>query len=517
MMLNERKAFMKYMKSAVIAAVMTAALLLCACTKEDNKITSLGQLDEKGNVIAIATSTPEANKVMKEFTQARTESYTDIFPAYQEVSTGKVDACISQRIQMERAIEHGVSGVRILDETYCDNTVAIAVSRKTKIPDLQGRINQFLKEKREDGTLDDMYKRWAVDENYVMPNIPPADDPQYVIAVATTGTIEPWSFYEGTSLSGYDIELARRFASWLGADLQFKVYDFGGVISAAQSGDADCVMSNLYYMPEYEEALDFSDPVMTVEVTAMVKDSGAAKTEEGFLPWIKNSFERTFLTEERWKLFVSGAVTTLIITAASILLGALLGFIAYNISRGGGRAAEALTRFAVWLVQGMPAVVLLMLLYYVVFGSVTISGTIVSVMGFALIFGATVYERIKNGLATIGSGQTSAAYSLGYSDRKAFYRILLPQAMPFILAPLRGDMSALLKATAVVGYIAVQDLTKMADIVRSRTYDALFPLISIAVIYFILEALLNLIAKRVEPMFDPKRRKREDILKGVKH
>ncbi|MBR0379475.1 MAG: ABC transporter substrate-binding protein/permease, partial [Mogibacterium sp.] len=510
------KAFLKCTKIAAAAAVMTAALLLCACAKGDDDITSLDQLDEKGNVVAIATSTPEANKVMKEFKQAEFVSYTDIFPAYQEVSTGKVDACISQRIQMERAIEHGVSGVRILDETYCDNTVAIAVSRKTEIPDLRDKINQFLNEKKEDGTLDDMYQRWAVDENYVMPDIPPAEDPQYAVTVATTGTIEPWSFYAGTGLSGYDIELAKRFASWLGAGLQLKVYDFGGVISAAQSGDADCVMSNLYYMPEYEEALDFSDPIMTVEVTAMVKDHGSAKNEEGFLPYIKNSFKRTFLAEDRWQLFVSGAVTTLIITAASIVLGALLGFILYNMSRSGGRAADALTRFTVWLVQGMPAVVLLMLLYYVVFGSVTIPGTVVSVMGFTLIFGATVYQRLKEGIAAIDIGQTRAAYALGYSDRKAFFRIVLPQAMPFILVPLRGDMGALLRATAVVGYIAVQDLTKMADIVRSRTYDALFPLISIAVIYFILEAVLNLIADRVEPMVDPKRRKREDILKGVK-
>ena len=514
--MDGRKAFLKCTKIAVAAAVMTAALLLCTCAKGDDDITSLDQLDEKGNVVAIATSTPEANKVMKEFKQAEFVSYTDIFPAYQEVSTGKVDACISQRIQMERAIEHGVSGVRILDETYCDNTVAIAVSRKTEIPDLRDKINQFLNEKKEDGTLDDMYQRWAVDENYVMPDIPPAEDPQYAVTVATTGTIEPWSFYAGTGLSGYDIELAKRFASWLGAGLQLKVYDFGGVISAAQSGDADCVMSNLYYMPEYEEALDFSDPIMTVEVTAMVKDHGSAKNEEGFLPYIKNSFKRTFLAEDRWQLFVSGAVTTLIITAASIVLGALLGFILYNMSRSGGRAADALTRFTVWLVQGMPAVVLLMLLYYVVFGSVTIPGTVVSVMGFTLIFGATVYQRLKEGIAAIDIGQTRAAYALGYSDRKAFFRIVLPQAMPFILVPLRGDMGALLRATAVVGYIAVQDLTKMADIVRSRTYDALFPLISIAVIYFILEAVLNLIADRVEPMVDPKRRKREDILKGVK-
>ena len=496
---------------------MTAAVLLCACVKGDENITSLDQLDENGNIIAISTSTPEANKVMKEFSRASIESYTDIFPAYQEVATGKIDACISQRIQMERAIEHGVSGVHLLDDTYCNNEVAIGLSRKTKIPDLQGKINQFLKEKKEDGTLDDMYQRWVVDENYDMPEIPPAEDPQFALTVATTGTIEPWSFYVGTGLQGYDIELAKRFAAWLGAGLELKVYDFGGVISAAQSGDADCVMSNLYYLPEYEQSLDFSDPLLTIEITAMVKDKGAVKNEDGFWPWLKNSFRRTFLTEDRWQLFVSGAVTTLIITAASLLLGALLGFTAYTICREGGRAANMLTRFTVWLVQGMPAVVLLMLLYYVVFGSVTIPGTIVSIMGFTLIFGATVYERIKEGVASVDIGQTRAAYSLGYSDRKAFFRIILPQAMPFILAPLRGDMGTLLRATAVVGYIAVQDLTKMADIVRSRTYDAFFPLISIAVIYFILEALLNVIADRVEPKADPKRRKREDILKGVDH
>ena len=87
--------------------------------------------------------------------------------------------------------------------------------------------------------------------------------------------------------------------------------------------------------------------------------------------------------------------------------------------------------------------------------------------------------------------------------------------MPHIISPLKGDVTALLKATAVVGYIAVQDLTKMADIVRSRTYEAFFPLIAVAGIYFILEALLNFAVSRIEPAFDPKRRGPDEILKGV--
>ena len=108
-----------------------------------------------------------------------------------------------------------------------------------------------------------------------------------------------------------------------------------------------------------------------------------------------------------------------------------------------------------------------------------------------------------------------AAFSLGYTDRQAFYKVVLPQAMPYVIPPFRGDVKALLKATAVVGYIAVQDLTKMADIVRSRTYNAFFPLISVAVIYFVLEALLTFVINGAEPLFDPKKTRREDRLKGV--
>ena len=78
----------------------------------------------------------------------------------------------------------------------------------------------------------------------------------------------PYSYYVGTELRGYDIELAYRFAAWLGADVVFKTYDFGGIVAAAASGDVDCIMSNLFYSPEKEEAIPFSDPLFDVEITA---------------------------------------------------------------------------------------------------------------------------------------------------------------------------------------------------------------------------------------------------------
>ena len=213
---------------------------------------------------------------------------------------------------------------------------------------------------------------------------------------------------------------------------------------------------------------------------------------------------------------MEGIGTTLLITVLSILFGTALGFGAYMLCRNGNPAANALTRFFVWLVQGMPVVVLLMILYYIIFAKSSVSGTTISVVGFTLVFGAAMYGMLRTGVGAIPKGQTEAAYALGYGNAQTFFRIILPQAVPHFLPSYKGQITALIKATAVVGYIAVQDLTKMGDIVRGRTYEAFFPLIAVAVIYFILAAALTYLVNRLEILINPRRRRKEDILKGVK-
>jgi polar amino acid transport system substrate-binding protein len=169
-----------------------------------------------------------------------------------------------------------------------------------------------------------------------------------------------------------------------------------------------------------------------------------------------------------------------------------------------------------WLVQGMPMVVLLMILYYVIFGSVAISGDVVAVIGFTLTFGSAVFGLLKMGVGAVDIGQYEAACALGYSHRRTFFRIILPQALPHVLPAYRGEIVSLIKATAIVGYIAVQDLTKIGDIVRSRTYEAFFPLIAVTIIYFALEELVGLLVRRIAIGYNPKRRRPEEILKGIR-
>ena len=184
--------------------------------------------------------------------------------------------------------------------------------------------------------------------------------------------------------------------------------------------------------------------------------------------------------------------------------------------RNGNPIANTITRFTVWLVQGMPMVVLLMILYYIIFGNVSISGVPVAIIGFTLVFGASVYGMLKLGVGAVDKGQREAALALGYPDRRVFYRVILPQAIPHVIPVYRGEIVGLIKATAIVGYIAVQDLTRMGDIVRSRTYEAFFPLIAVAVIYFVLSAILTFFVDKLARLFDSKGRSREKILKGVR-
>ena len=727
-------------------------------------------LSQEGIRIGVGNGTVQELLVMEQFPEAEL-FYYDKLNGYSAVAQGKIDAYIYDKKQMELAVANGLQGVRILDQSLGEPTkIAVGISKISSIPNLENQVNRFIRQAKQDGTLDDMYDRWVNRGDFQMPEIAGAASPRYHLVVGTTGDVEPYSFFEGTTVTGYDIELAYRFAAWLGADVELQIFGWDGIVPAVQMGKADLIASNLQVSPERAEELLYSDTLYEEENGIMVRNTGVgANTQtasevrwqdyngkrigvlvgplmedaaaeffpdseyllfnsypdcaaallagkiDGFLgdepgmismhaenpaidyihesltennyafafrkedpesaalcaeldaflakswadgtmeelgeiwlgvdesrkdvdmsgltgengtvrvvttstdmPWsyirdgknvgydidlvvrfcreggyalelgdvdfagripavqsgkydfttdmnvtpereeqvlfsdptahggivlavlasdlvlsapdkqdsagdsgksfldsVRDSFEKTFIRENRWKLFLEGIGTTMLITVLSILFGTALGFAVYMSCRNGNPVANTLTRFFTWLIQGMPVVVLLMILYYIFFAKSSINGTAVAVIGFTLVFGTAVYGMLCAGVGAVPKGQTEAAYALGYGNVRTFFRIILPQAVPHFLPAYKGEIVALIKATAIVGYIAVQDLTKMGDIVRGRTYEAFFPLIAVAVIYFILAAILTFLVGKIEINVNPRRRRKEDILKGV--
>jgi len=151
--------------------------------------------------------------------------------------------------------------------------------------------------------------------------------------------------------------------------------------------------------------------------------------------------------------------------------------------------------------------VLLMLIFYVVFASVDINPVVVAVIAFAFNFGAYVAEIFRTGIEGVDRGQTEAGLAMGFSRLQAFRLVVLPQTVQRILPVYKGEFISLVKMTSIVGYIAVQDLTKASDIIRSRTFDAFFPLVMVAILYFAISWGLMQAIEHLERTTDPKRRR----------
>ena len=506
----------------LLAVLVVVTLLMPRMAWASDEITAKEQLNRPGTTIGISTGDIAERTINAELPQATVEYFDDKFMGYEAVAQGKIDAFAYDQRQMQLSIEAGQKGVRLLDETLDKPTViAIGISGCSHFPHWEQTINQFVADLHADGTLDDMYQRWVIENQETMPQLDLPEHPSEHLVVATSGIVPPYSYYAGDELRGYDIELAYRLAQRLDADVEFMVMDYGAIFASASTGQSDCVMADLQVDDERRESFTFSDPLFEERVGLLVRDASsavgpAADGQDGsWLEGLASSFEKTFVREDRWQLFVKGILTTLLITCLSALLGTLLGFALYLGTRRGGRVARAITDACLWLVRGMPVIVLLMILYYVVLARFKLSGTAVAIVGFALTVGASVFGMLQMGVDAVDPGQYEAAAAVGYTDRRTFFRIILPQALPHVMPSFRQEMIELTKATSVVGYVTVQDLTKIGDIVRSRTYEAFFPLIAVTVIYFVLEGLLAWGLARVERRLDTRRRTPEDILKGV--
>ena len=216
------------------------------------------------------------------------------------------------------------------------------------------------------------------------------------------------------------------------------------------------------------------------------------------------SFHSNIIQENRYLLLLDGLKTTVIISVCATLFGTVLGALVCFMRMSSSRVLSSLAKVYISILRGTPVLVFLMLMFYVVFASVDINPVIVSVIAFGMNFGAYVAEIYRAGINSIDKGQTEAGIAMGFTKVNTFLFIILPQTIQRILPVYKGEFISLVKMTSVVGYIAVQDLTKASDIIRSRTFDAFFPLVMVAILYFFISWFLMLVLEYIERVVDPR-------------
>ena len=204
-----------------------------------------------------------------------------------------------------------------------------------------------------------------------------------------------------------------------------------------------------------------------------------------------DSFYNNLIAEDRYRMILDGLQVTLVITLFAALLGTLLGGLVCWMRMNRRPWLQKVARVYIDIMRGTPVLVMLMLMYYVIMVPVNATGVMVAIVTFGLNTAAYIGEMLRTAIQGIDRGQTEAGLALGFTKRQTFFQIVLPQVVRSVMPVYQGEIISLLKGTSIVGYIAVTDMTRASDLIRSRTFDAFFPLLVTAVIYFFMAWLIG--------------------------
>jgi polar amino acid transport system substrate-binding protein len=491
--------------------------------------------DAKNAKIGVMTGTTGEMIAKERFPQAQIKSFDDIMDAVAAIKSSQLDAIVTAYPTAFQVSKKNPE-LTFLKEPLKDEGSSISLTKGK--PDQLKELNRIIAELKHDGTLEDLKKRWFKPDLTPYQELAvPAIQHGPVLKVGLSATREPLCFVDGNGkITGHDGELARIIAAKLKRPVEFSNMKFMALIPAVVSNKVDLIFG-LTETVERKKSVDFSHsyflnpqvllvrkpassatitPDKSTQVSSVDTQQNSRVTADttttaspSLFKGIAVSFHSNILHENRFLLILDGLKTTVIISILASLAGTLLGALVCFMRMSKKSILAIPAKIYISILRGTPVLVLLMLIFYVVFASVSIDPVFVAVIAFGMNFAAYSAEIFRSGIEGIDTGQSEAGIALGFTRFQTFLHIIMPQMVQRVLPVYKGEFISLVKMTSIVGYIAVQDLTKASDIIRSRTFDAFFPLVMVAVLYFLISWLLLQVLEFFERKCDPKQKNRK--------
>ena len=397
----------------------------------------------------------------------------------------RIDALVCLEPGLDELLE-GNPGFRELPGLSIRDSVCVAF--RLDDPDLAGAFDDFLAEIRADGRMAEMEANWFGPDAARMfyHAHGGAGEPLRVgIEVGQSGL----TVMEDEEETGFEPELMRRFADHLGRPVQFIEMTGTGMVPALASGRVDALVDAITPTRERAQSFRFSRPYYSCDLHLVVLDPD-------YVPEIRRQtlgeVLRTNLVDEgRYKLILKGLWITLLIMFCSVLLGSILGALLCWMLLGKSKALKKFAHSYCELIEGIPIVVLLLFMFYVVFAATPVTAVVVAIITYSLHFAAGACESFHNGIESVPHGQFEGGLALGLTEFGTYRHVVLPQATRQILTLFKGKSVALIENTAIVGFIAIQDLTKVTDLIRTQTYNSRIPLVVVGLLYFLLARLIG--------------------------
>lgn len=491
-----------FVLTALLMLLGTAGLLT-GCGGDsipENTVHSIADL--AGKTIGSQLGTTGYIYAEEEVEGATVEPYNKGADAIQALKQGKLDAVIIDNQPAQEFVTRNDGTLRILEEPFVEEEYAIAYQKENTA--LGEKLDAALTELKEEGTLEVILSHWIGDEADKVSYMPDenASRENGTLVMATNAEFPPYESMENGKVVGIDVDMMQAVCDKLGMTLEVENMEFDSIIAAVQSGKADVGVAGMTVTPDREKNVSFTQGyAIATQVVIVRSDEGGAQA--GFFQNIGEKLHSTFVENDRWIYLVDGLKTTLIITFFAVILGMVLGFMiaivrATHDKTGKLKLCNLLAKLYLTVIRGTPVVVQLLIIYFVIFASVNVDKTVVAVLAFGLNSAAYVAEIVRSGIMAIDNGQFEAGASLGLNYPRTMVSIVLPQACKNVLPALANECIVLLKETSVAGYIAIADLTKGGDIIRSQTYEAFLPLIAVALIYLVMVLVLSTLVNRLE-------------------
>jgi polar amino acid transport system substrate-binding protein len=474
--------------------IILFAIILVACGNRNDQsepanreITSIEDLN--GKVVGTLTGTSfEIDMAGNSyFKLVRQPTLADLIASLHK---GRIDAILYDEICLPDSLLLK-NGIKIAFRTEKSYPCAFACAKSNQ--DIVNKFNEFLAKLKTSGELIEITEKWSEAIDYAKVPMPEISDslPGEPLVVGTSYTTAPISFMIGNQWHGFEIELLNRFGEYIGRPIEYRLFDFAALVPALQAGTIDIAGGVLFATQERQRVLVLTDPYYYCYGAYFVVDhSKELQSGDPGLSNVKESFQNHLIVENRWLFLARGLWVTIQITLFSLFFGSLLGIGLLAMRKSRRPWMNKTAKIYTSIFKGIPMVVLLMILFYIVL--VGFNSVAVAVVAFSLTFASSFASMMDNAINAVGENAYNAGLALGFTPRQIYRYIIGPQALKRILPQYKGEAVSLIKNTSVVGYLAIQDLTRACDMIRARTFEAFFPLLLITLIYFLLAWLVGI-------------------------
>lgn len=481
--------------------LLALALALTGCGKEKvgpSPISTIDDLEGKKIGVQIGT-TGDIYVTDYEGDEAGTviERYSKGNDAISSLKDGKID-CVVIDAEPAKAFIKRNSDLSILEEEFALEEYAICVAKENT--ELCENINKALGELKADGTLQKIIDNYIIggDRKFEYKSPEGLTYENGTLVMATNAAFPPYEFYDNGKISGIDADMAKAVADKLNMDLKIEDMDFDAIITAVEAGKADIGAAGMTVTEERLKNINFTDTYTTAKQVIVVRNGN-----NGAVSSFRDSFYQNFIEDNRYQYILKGLRNTLVISIFAVLLGVVIGFIIAIIRTthdklGNLKLLNFLCKVYLTIIRGTPTVIQILIIYFVVFASTDVNKILAAVLAFGINSGAYVAEILRGGIMSLDIGQFEGARSLGLSHGQTMRNVILPQAIKNTLPALGNEFIVLIKETAISGYVGLQDLAMSGNIIRGITYQAFFPLVSVACIYLAIVMLLTAGVEKLE-------------------